>query len=232
MKKIIGLVATIILCLTSWIPVSANTSSINEFQEKNIDLRTNFIESGVEVTKVDNLVFKINNGILLDCFDPKYSNIEPEIKLMDLNKGYYLEKYVYPDGSIKKIEVKAGLFDLMKGVIQGGNHTSSGYYFTWTNAQVIATWTVVTGSFRADFEGSNTGEGKISSVYDPGVTVAGGTFSNVSLEIQRQVSDYNNPAKAQLYFEGTVTGGFGQSSFYLRLFVPHSSSAYCEFSTW
>ena len=41
-----------------------------------------------------------------------------------------------------------------------------------------------------------------------------------------------NPAKAQLYFEGTLVGDWGQSTFYLRLYVPHSSGAYCGFSTW
>ena len=234
MKKIFAVFLSGILFFVNFLSVSANneTNELDEYQQNNITLRQNFIDSGVDIKKVDNLVYKVNNGIMLDAFNPIYSDLQPAVKLFDLNEGHYIEKYVYPDGSIKKIEVKGGLFDLFRGVIQGGNHTSTGYYYTWTNAQIFATWGPVTATYRADFEGSNTGEGQIHRVYDPGVTVAGGTFANVSLTIQRQVSDYNNPAKAQLYFEGTLVGDWGQSTFYLRLYVPHSSGAYCEFSTW
>ncbi|MBQ1505512.1 MAG: hypothetical protein IIZ48_01950, partial [Erysipelotrichales bacterium] len=84
-------------------------------------------------------------------------------------------------------------------------------------------------SFYADFQRA-VGGGQINSVYDKGIIVTGGTFSDDSLYIVRSNATSSLPAQAQLYFTGTAVNGFGMATFYLRLFVPYNGPAYARFS--
>ena len=178
---------------------------------------------GVEENTIEALTTKVLNGEPLDSMKEEYSNILP-VESGWTSNNEYIEKYVYPDGSIKQVQISRGVFN---GNISGGSYSAGTYYYTWTNAKVSATWGIVTASFRADFQGAN-GLGKITSVYDYGISVIGGTFSSQSLTINRANATSSNPAQATLFFIGTATGDFGQSTFYLRLYVPYTSGAYAR----
>ncbi len=117
--------------------------------------------------------------------------------------------------------------EIITGTITGGNYSSGSYYYVRTGAKVIATWGVVTVSYCANFEGSPQ-SGKIHSVYDYGIITAGGTYNFGDLSITRSDATCSSPAEARLFFDATVTGGFGQATFYLRLYVPKGSGAYAK----
>lgn len=96
------------------------------------------------------------------------------------------------------------------------------------NAHVIASWGVVTEGFYANLQGGSGG--KITSVWQPGITVFCGTFANQSLWIQNYQASASSPAEAVLYFVGTTAGSFGSSTFYLRLYVGMSGMPSARFS--
>ena len=55
-------------------------------------------------------------------------------------------------------------------------------------------------------------------------------FSGLDLKTVRSETTNSTPAQARLYFIGKCTGDFGQSTFYLRLYVPYNSAPYAKFS--
>ena len=191
MKKIIRIIAIILTALSiNCTSVFAIESSISRYE-----IKQKLLEVGVNENKVDSLVTKIQDGEKLDCMKEKYNNIKPTVKSWTDTGGY--EKYVYPDGSVKKLSVTPAI---VTGSITGGSHTSGSNWYEWKNARVIASWGVVTASFYANIFGA-TGQGKINKVWGEGVTVVGGTFSGLSLKTVRAQTTNSTPAQARLYWK-------------------------------
>lgn len=66
-------------------------------------------------------------------------------------------------------------------------------------------------------------------MYNYGIQVLVGTFSDASLAIERRYAERNRPAVARLFFTGKAVNDFGQSTFYLRLYVPIGEFPYATF---
>lgn len=225
MKKIkvllISLSTVFSIGLTALSPIYA----LERIETEKTELKESLLDIGVKSKNVDKLVTKLSMGEPLDSMKEEYANIAP-IESRWISEDEYIERYEYPDGSVKTLKIDGGTFT---GKIQGGNYSSGTYWYTWTNAQVFATWGVVTASFYANFQGAN-GFGKIDSVRDIGIITAGGTFSDQRLSIERQTATSSSPALATLFFIGTVTQSFGSATFYLRLYVPYNGGAYAKLS--
>ena len=220
MKRITKIIAIILTVLSiNCTSVFAIEPSISRYE-----IKQKLLEVGVNENKVDSLVTKIQDGEKLDCMKEKYNNIKPTVKSWTDTGGY--EKYVYPDGSVKTLSVTPAI---VTGSIIDGTRTSGSNWYEWKNARVIASWGVVTASFYANIFGA-TGQGKINKVWGKGATVVGGTFSGLDLKTVRAETTNSTPAQARLYFIGKCTGDFGQSTFYLRLYVPYNSAPYAKFS--
>lgn len=196
----------------------------------NDDLKEKVFDSfkSLEISdKVANkLTKKVLSGEKLDSMKPEYDNIKPFYTLKKFN-GEFESKYLYPDGSVKYISVTPNSSNGAK--IIDGDYQRGTYWYSNTGAKVFCSWGVVTSSFYADFSGSK-GSGEISKVYNYGIQVLGGTFSDASLAIERRRAEMNRPAVARLFFTGTAVNNFGQSTFYLRLYVPTGSYPYATFN--
>lgn len=219
-KVLLSFILSIMLLSGSIRPVYANSYDRETNELKPIV----FTNLGVDVKTANTLISKIEKGEVIDSLNSKYNNTKP-VYTQVKDDGTYIERYEYPDGSVKLLKI---IPDIFKGEIKTGDYTSGSYWYNHKKAKVIASWGVVTASYYADFSGS-TQSGTISRVYDYGISVVGGTFSNASLYINRKNAS-DNPAQATLKFEGKAIKSFGHSTFYLRLFVPKGSSPYCEFS--
>lgn len=213
------------IIIISMITMSFFLLPVNAFAAQTTIIKDQLLTIGVKESKVDALVEKVKDGEKLDSMKSEYNNIEATQKGW-INENTYEEKYVYPDGSVKSLSISAGTFT---GKVSGGDYHSGTYWYTWNNARVMATWGVVTASFRANFEGSK-GSGIIHKVYDYGIITAGGTFSSQSLKINRAKATSSSPAQATLFFIGTVVNDFGQATFYLRLYVPYKGECSAKLS--
>ena len=200
MKRITKIIAIILTVL------SINCTSVFaiETSVSRYEIKQKLLKVGVNENKIDSLVTKIQDGEKLDC----------------------MKEYVYPDGSVKTLSVTPVI---VTGSIIDGTRTSGSNQYEWTSARVIASWGVVPASFYANIFGA-TGQGKINKVWGKGATVVGGTFSGLDLKTVRSETTNSTPAQARLYFIGKCTGDFGQSTFYLRLYVPYNSAPYAKFS--
>ena len=222
MKRLLSVLLTILMVLTL-VPFSLSAEETSDF----VEIKQSFIEIGVDPKKANELTAKVMKGELLDSMKNEYDYILPT-RTIDFEQGIIEDVYEYPDGSIKKVSLIIGP-EVLTGTITGGTYQSGSYYYSWKNAKVLATWAVVTASFYATFEGTPT-SGKIYDVWDEGIIVAGGTFSNESLTIVRSEATQSDEALAQLKFTGSVVGGFGQATFYLRLHVPYGTAPSASFS--
>lgn len=202
---------------------SMNNSNVEALSDsKSNSLRVELLEVGVNENKVDALVEKLKNGDKLDSMKEEYDDLLPVNEYV--YKGFYKAEYIYPDGSVKNVTISTGVFT---GTILGGNYSSGGYWYSWLNARVFATWGVVTASFYADFQGS-TNFGRIDAIRDWGIVVVGGTFNLNDFSIVRSSATSSSPAEARLFFTGTVVDGFGSATFYLRLYTPYSGPSYAR----
>ncbi len=193
----------------------------NGFEE---EVFSAFVKMGISEEKAAELVNKIECGKTLDCFSKEYSNIAPVAE--EWNDEGYTATFEYPDGSRAQVSINSSIIE---GTITGGNYSSGSKWYVWNGAKVMATWGVVTASYYANFEGS-TGFGYISSVYDRGISVLAGSYSNVSLSIVQSYATSTSPAQARLFFEYSSIGNAVNSTLYLRLFVPYNGSPYARLS--
>ena len=193
-----------------------------------MEMREEFIKIGVASEDVDELVEKVQNGEMLDSMKKEYENISPSE--ISYNDGFKTEKYIYPDGSVKVVGIDTKDANVFTGQLSGGNYTSGSGYYVWRGVKVFATWGIVTASFYANIEGTKT-MGRINKIYDYGITVIGGTWSDVSFTITRSnATSTSVPAEARLYFVASAVDQLAMSTFYLRLYVPMGSGAYANFS--
>lgn len=63
-------------------------------QEQLDKVKENLLKNDVDEETADKLILKLKNGELWDSLNPKYSDLEPQIKTE------HYEKTTYPDGSI------------------------------------------------------------------------------------------------------------------------------------
>ena len=220
-KLLVGIMSFTILFGVLSSNIFANEFSKNEIKSK-------FIEMGVSEVNAENLSIKVKEGKLLDSMKKEYENMEPTIVEENADFRYEIYIYIYPDGSVKELRVSRPS-TILDGMLSGGKWYAGTGYFVWSGVKVFASWGVVTATFYADIEGTST-TGKINRVYDYGVTVMGGTYSDAILSIARNTATDSNPAEAKLFFSATAVGNFGQSTFYLRLYVPKGEGAYAKFS--
>lgn len=197
-------------------------SASNSFNKT--ETRSQLVSAGVEISKVDYLVEKLERGELLDSMKEEYSNIAPVLEVT--TSSYYIAKYVYPDGSVVNIEIVPRVYS---GSITGGTFNGGSYWYTWRNARVLASWGVVTASFYADMQGS-TGLGRIDAIRDWGIITIGGTFNLHNFSIVRANATSSIPAQVRLFFSATALQNFGQATFYLRLYVPYRGLPYARLS--
>ncbi len=209
--------------LTGFTPFEYKNEVIDDLNR--IEIVDSLRNINVREDKIELLTNKLLNGELLDSMKEEYIDVEPVFTFTGID-GTYHERYEYPDGSVKQLRIDPGVFT---GTIIPGDYQYGSYWWSHAASRAFATWGVVTASFYADFQGSRD-HGVIQRIYDYGIVVAGGTFSNPSLSLVRANATSTQPAQAQLFFIGTATGSFGQATFYLRLFVPMGRNPYVTFS--
>ncbi len=97
------------------------------------------------------------------------------------------------------------------------------------NYLTIQPRSIASGSVDGEnFQGGSGG--KITSVWQPGITIVGGTFTNSKLWIQNGQASDNRPAEADLYFESSAVGNYAASTVYLRLYVGMKGMPYARLS--
>lgn len=193
--------------------------------QKKADIMNSLREVNIREEKLGLLADKLLRGDVLDSMKEEYQDLPPVFTYTRIDGTYY-EEYVYPDGSVKQVRIDPGVFT---GTIITGNYQSGSYWWAHTGSRAFATWGVVTASFYADFQGS-ADHGVIQRVYDYGIIVVGGTFRDVSLTKVRENATSTLPALAQLFFIGSAVGGFGEATFYLRLYVPKARQPFVQLS--
>lgn len=225
MRKILAIALSIIVSTTITITstgiakVYAETTS----EQPDIELIERICSTGVSEETAYRLAQKVEAGGMLDSMNPQYKDMAPTFEV--LTEERYEAIYVYPDGSVNTVRA---IPEIITGTVTGGNFQGGSYWYSWTNAHAIASWGVVTAGFYANLQGGSGG--KITDVWQPGITVFGGTFADQSLWIQNNQASAGSPAEAVLYFVGTAVESFGSSTFYLRLYVGMSGMPYARFS--
>lgn len=148
MKKIKSLLL-LLLCFFTL----TGFKQIDNATQKILESRNNIVQSlrniNVDESKIKSLTEKILNGELLDSMNETFESVEPSVVFTGIDGTYY-ERYEYPDGSIKMVQISPGIF----------------------------TGTIITGDYQY----------------------------------------------------GSVVGGFGQGTFYLRLYVPQGRQPYVTLS--
>ena len=112
----------------------------------------------------------------------------------------------------------------INGTVSGGDKTTGSYWMEWKKAEVKANAIIVNCYFHADFNAGN-GSSTITKVYnspnDYGISILGGTYSNVSLSIitANGSSSTGQRAEARLSFNVNGASNWGSSTAKLKLFV-------------
>jgi hypothetical protein len=177
-------------------------------------------------TQINNIITKIENGIILDCM---VSSKKP-IKIKNISDTESI--YYYEDGSAKKQMVlkdektkekiikKSNEPLISPNSIHGGNvYWGSGFKYT-SNALIRNDTFYGNFTFRANYINMGRYGGQITDVYDArywGI----GTYSDVSLWIQERTG---NPARAVMTVNWSAPGGIASSLLKLELFVGSYSA--------
>lgn len=179
MKKIIVLAISFLL-IFSMAPNAYAIGSEDNFsagpqdipQEELDQVKENLLKNDVDEETADKLILKLKNGELWDSMNPKYRDLEPQIK----TKHY--EKTTYPDGSI--CVVKSYQLDTDETMGSGRTHTDgSGVKYT-EGYRVSKDLTVMGMEFTVDFEQDTPNRrARVTSIYDRNIWIVGGTYSNL-----------------------------------------------------
>lgn len=190
-----------------------------EEQVDRLEFERKFKELGVAENVIDALYEKTLQGIVLDSMSEEYSNIQPsEIKYYE--DGRIMKRYVYPDGSVRVVEIVPGKEICIQPceIIPGEGTSGSGYVLR-TGDKIIDGSGLLEVSFKADYIMTANDTCEILKVYDPHVACVMGAYSGEELLISKSTGTKANPATAYLVVHYNVTLNAATITYRLNLVV-------------
>ncbi|WP_068787095.1 hypothetical protein [Paenibacillus phocaensis] len=182
------------------------------------------------------LISKLESGQMIDSDNPamRDQGVTEQIKISDKET---IIRTTYPDGSVRqsKIDSTEAEIEIIEvedaedqeitpfASVGGGTSTPGTGYTIYRNVTVAEDSTLIKCNYKADYVrvASGYGYSYINDVYDPYISVAGGSYNRVYFGVDnpQETSGVNGrPARASLVFDATVLGYF-QNTYGLYLYV-------------
>lgn len=222
MKKILSIITILTIFLTGNSHAFASEENGNQLILSNdeiTNIKMSLSEYGVGEETQEDLINKLKNYEIWDSL----KGVDP-ISTRTVLKNDIEEKVeVFQDGSISVTAIDFSTAEISDVIttydLDPGDISSGSGYTNYRGAKVYKNEIVLWASFYADFTTVHQGMSYITRVYDEHVGGAGGTFSEVKLDLIKAKEDLNSPAEAKLGFIVTFWGGWGGGTAWLKLQV-------------
>ncbi|MDD7543368.1 MAG: hypothetical protein SPJ59_03465 [Peptoniphilaceae bacterium] len=203
--------------------VSSNQNAVTLSENDRHELRSNFLEMGVDKSVIDLLIEKYEKTGFIDSID------NTKLPLFTEEENGYVRK-VYEDGSVAEIShfllqnPDSNPISLFS--IEIGNWKSGSNWWTMTGGKAYYNTGIINCSFYFDASGSQGQSAIINSVYEPHVRLVGANVSEVNLQ---KVNSHH----ARLGFiSNTNIGGVlpAGETCYLHLYVNGNANMHTQFT--
>lgn len=198
MKKFLLSLSALTLSLTAISGVNVSAQEIINEDYRN-EIIENFIGDGLEKSKIQNLMEKIDAGEILDSMNPEEKPILTEVTF-DLY-GNRTETLTYEDDSYSITSVIAPLSIMplnLGGNVSGGTSGSGSGYQNIKGATVYHSLGIFKVSYNADYTFVTGGNSYISNVYNESFNMP---VDKVELGVLKKYQSGTTPALAQLQFK-------------------------------
>lgn len=222
----------------SFLLVTSSFSGVIEAESEDASITQNLEDIGVDTKKIPKLIEKIKRGEILDSLNEKMSYIEP-ISVTTKFDGSVTEKYIFPDGSIKVLEMIPESYEI------NGVTTSASDFFTkitteWSQSgsgyatkkmKISGSYGIITMSFYSNVTYLQNGTTMIDSAYDGGHLGAGpGVKVTITQKPTVVKSRPSGSGDAEANMRATIAGDYYTGTYVLRFFVkPAFKGNYASF---